>query len=68
MGYLLRLEFWLCLRSLDWNKLIFGDQLQFGVDGTAPSVTGHQQSGMAHYFDFNAGMLAYNKLGLQPAT
>lgn len=56
------LNFGYAFRSLDWNKLIFGDQLQFGVDGTAPSDDPAINSlGMAHYFDFNAGMLAYNK-------
>jgi type IX secretion system PorP/SprF family membrane protein len=49
-------------RSLDWNKLIFGDQLQFGGDNSVPSDDPvFRSAGTAGYFDFNAGMLAYNK-------
>ena len=56
------LNFGYAFRSLDWNRLIFGDQLQFGADGTAPTDDPAVNNvGMAHYFDFNAGMLAYNK-------
>lgn len=56
------LNFGYASRSIDWNRLIFGDQLQFGADGTVPSDDpALANSGTAHYFDFNAGMLAYSK-------
>jgi type IX secretion system PorP/SprF family membrane protein len=49
-------------RSLDLNRLIFGDQLQFDADGTAPSSDPVLNTlGSSHYFNFNAGALAYNK-------
>ncbi|MDZ7648915.1 MAG: type IX secretion system membrane protein PorP/SprF [Cytophagales bacterium] len=31
------LNFGYAFRSVDWNKLVFGDQLQFDADGTTPS-------------------------------
>ncbi len=56
------LNFGYAFRSIDLNKLIFGDQLQFDSKGQIPSDDPALYNlGMAHYFDFNAGMLAYNK-------
>jgi type IX secretion system PorP/SprF family membrane protein len=56
------LNFGYATRSLDWNKLILGDQLQFDANGNGPTTDpAIQNSGMAHYFDFDAGILAYNK-------
>jgi len=50
--------------ALDWNKLIFGDQLQFGADGVAPTDDpAIIYLGMAHYFDFNAGCGLHNPFG-----
>ncbi len=56
------LNFGYAFRSIDFSKLLFGDQLQFDADGHAPSDDPTLYNlGMAHYFDFKAGMLAYNK-------
>ncbi len=56
------LNFGYAFRSIDLNKLIFGDQLQFDASGNVPSDDPVLNNlGMAHYFDFNAGMLVYNK-------
>jgi len=50
-------------RDIDFNKLVFGDQLDFTNDGTAPTTDTQVANnlGSAHYFDFGAGMLLYNK-------
>lgn len=49
-------------RSINFNKLIFGDQLQFDGDGSIPSDDPALFNlGNANYFDFNAGLLAYNQ-------
>jgi type IX secretion system PorP/SprF family membrane protein len=56
------LNFGYAFRSIDLNRLIFGDQLQFESDGTVP--TDDQalfNLGNTQYFDFNSGVLAYNK-------
>jgi type IX secretion system PorP/SprF family membrane protein len=56
------LNFGIGNRSVDFNKLVFGDQLQFDADGSTPSsdpVFSNQQS--STYFDFGGGMLAYNR-------
>ena len=56
------LNFGYAFRTIDFNRLIFGDQLQFDSKGTTPSDDPALYNlGMANYFDFNAGMLAYNK-------
>jgi type IX secretion system PorP/SprF family membrane protein len=49
-------------RTIDLNKLVFGDQLQFDAEGNVP--TDDQAAfnlGTANYFDFNAGFLLYNR-------
>jgi type IX secretion system PorP/SprF family membrane protein len=49
-------------RNIDFNKLIFGDQLEFDSDGNTPSddpAFSNLQS--STYFDFGGGMLAYNR-------
>jgi type IX secretion system PorP/SprF family membrane protein len=49
-------------RTIDFNRLIFGDQLQFDSQGQVPSDDPALYNlGMSSYFDFNAGMLAYNR-------
>lgn len=56
------LNFGYASRSIDLNRLVFGDQLQFDSDGNVP--TDDQvifNMGNTHYFDFNSGVLAYNK-------
>ena len=56
------LNFGYAFRTIDLNKLVFGDQLQFDSKGQVPSDDPAMFNlGTAHYFDFNAGMLAYNK-------
>jgi type IX secretion system PorP/SprF family membrane protein len=56
------LNFGYAFRTIDLNKLVFGDQLQFDSKGQVPSDDPALYNlGMASYFDFNAGMLAYNK-------
>lgn len=56
------LNFGYAFRNIAFNKLLFGDQLQFDSQGTAPSDDPALFNlGNAHYFDFKAGMLAYNK-------
>jgi len=57
------LSFGYAFRTIDFNKLVFGDQLQFDSNGNVPSDDPALFNlGMSNYFDFNAGMLAYNKL------
>jgi type IX secretion system PorP/SprF family membrane protein len=56
------LNFGYAFRSIDFNKLVFSDQLLFDSQGNLPSddpILFDLSS--AHYFDFNSGMLAYNK-------
>ncbi len=49
-------------RTIDFNRLIFGDQLQFDPQGQVPSDDPALYNlGMSSYFDFNAGMLGYNR-------
>jgi type IX secretion system PorP/SprF family membrane protein len=56
------LNFGYAMRSLDFNRLLFGDQLQFDAQGNVPSDDPSASNlGMANYFDFKAGMLAYNR-------
>jgi len=56
------LNFGVGFRNIDFNKLIFGDQLEFDSDGLAPtddpSFSNLQSS---TYFDFGGGILAYNR-------
>jgi type IX secretion system PorP/SprF family membrane protein len=56
------LNFGLGYRNIDFNKLVFGDQLEFDSDGGTPSddpAFSNLQS--SSYFDFGGGMLAYNR-------
>lgn len=56
------LNFGYAVRSIDLNRLVFGDQLLFDSDARAPSDDPALFNlGNAHYFDFKAGALAYNK-------
>jgi len=56
------LNFGYAFRSIDLNRLIFGDQLQFDSDGNVPSDDpAIFNLGTSSYFDFNSGVLAYNK-------
>jgi type IX secretion system PorP/SprF family membrane protein len=56
------LNFGVGTRNIDFNKLIFGDQLQFDRDGAAPTddaAFSNLQS--TTFFDFGGGVLAYNR-------
>lgn len=56
------LNFGMGFRNIDFNKLIFGDQLAFDSDGNVPSddpIMGSLES--SRYFDFGGGVLAYNR-------
>ena len=49
-------------RSIDFDKLVFGDQLDFANDGQVPSNDQSlSQLGNANYFDFGVGGLLYSK-------
>ncbi len=56
------LNFGMGFRNIDFNKLVFGDQLAFDSDGNVPSddpIMGSLES--SRYFDFGGGVLAYNR-------
>lgn len=56
------MSFGYAYRTIDFDRLIFGDQLQFDSRGQVPSDDPALYNlGTSSYFDFNAGMLAYNK-------
>ena len=56
------ISFGYAFRTIDYNKLVFGDQLQFDSKAQVPSDDPALYNlGMANYFDFNSGILAYNK-------
>jgi len=56
------LNFGYAVRSIDFNKLIFADQLQFDNTGSVPSSDpALANAGNARYFDFKTGVLAYNR-------
>lgn len=55
------LHFGYTSRRIDFDRLLFGDQLQFDVDGNAPTDDPILGSlGSANYFDFRAGSVAFN--------
>src|SRR5690554_6016783 len=56
------LNFGMGFRGIDYNKLVFGDQLSFDSDGNVPTIdpiAGSIES--SKYFDFGAGMLIYSR-------
>ncbi|MFN8343275.1 MAG: type IX secretion system membrane protein PorP/SprF [Cyclobacteriaceae bacterium] len=55
------LDFGYGSRSIEMNKLIFGDQLQFDTNGAPSDDPAASRLGMARYFDFGSGLLIYNK-------
>jgi type IX secretion system PorP/SprF family membrane protein len=56
------LNFGYAFRSIDFTKLLFSDQLQFDASGSSPTDDPAAYNlNTAHYFDFKAGALAYNK-------
>jgi type IX secretion system PorP/SprF family membrane protein len=52
------LNFGAGFRSVDFNRLVFGDQLLFDAPSDDPIL---QSDGKSGYFDFGAGLLAYSK-------
>ena len=50
-------------KDIDFNKLVFRDQLEFDADGRAPTQDPSvgQSLRAASYFDFGAGFIFYNK-------
>jgi type IX secretion system PorP/SprF family membrane protein len=57
------LNFGIGFRSIDYNKLVFGDQLAFDSDGNVPTddpIMGTIEN--TKYFDFGAGLLAYSRM------
>jgi type IX secretion system PorP/SprF family membrane protein len=56
------LNFGYASRSIDFNKLLFADQLQFDNTGGTPSTDpALMNAGSSRYFDFKSGALAYNR-------
>jgi type IX secretion system PorP/SprF family membrane protein len=56
------LNFGIGFRGIDYNKLVFGDQLSFDSDGNVPTIdpiAGSIES--SNYFDFGAGVLLYSR-------
>jgi len=49
-------------RNIDFNKLIFGDQLEFDRDGNLPPSADYNTIQSATYFDFGAGGLIYSRM------
>lgn len=56
------LSFGYANRNIDFDKLVFGDQLDFNSDGQVPTTDMDISNlGNANYFDFGAGFLLYSK-------
>lgn len=56
------LSFGYANRNIDFDRLVFGDQLDFDNDGQAPTLDqSANRLGNANYFDFGAGFLLYSK-------
>ncbi len=56
------MQFGYSTRNINFNKLVFGDQLEFG-DSRAPSSDPQLgQLGNSGFFDFSSGLLVYNNV------
>jgi len=55
------LNFGFASRNIDFNKLVFGDQLGFGSNGNLPPSMDYNNIHSTSYFDFGAGALLYNR-------
>jgi type IX secretion system PorP/SprF family membrane protein len=55
------LNFGAGFRSIDFNKLVFGDQLKFDRDDVPSDDPILNSTDQSAYFDFGAGILAYSK-------
>lgn len=56
------LYFGYTVRNVDFNKLLFGDQIEFDQSGAPTLDPAFGNLGNNKYFDFGAGMLVYNKI------
>jgi type IX secretion system PorP/SprF family membrane protein len=54
------LNFKYAIRSLDFAKLLFGDQIEFGTDGVPTIDPAANNLKNVDFFDFDFGMLLYN--------
>lgn len=55
------LNFGVASRNIDFNKLIFNDQLEFDSDGNLPPSSDYDNINSTTYFDFGAGGLLYSR-------
>ncbi len=55
------LNFGVASRNIDFNKLIFNDQLEFDSDGNLPPSVDYDNIQSSNYFDFGAGALIYSR-------
>ena len=55
------LNFGVASRNIDFNKLIFSDQLEFDSDGNLPPSVDYNNIQSTTYFDFGAGVLLYSR-------
>jgi type IX secretion system PorP/SprF family membrane protein len=55
------LNFGLANRNVDFNKLIFGDQLDWDATGNGPPSADYSNINSVTYFDFGAGGLLYSR-------
>lgn len=56
------LNFGVASRNIDFNKLIFRDQLSFDSDGNLPPSADYNNINSSTYFDFGAGVLLYSRM------
>lgn len=55
------LSFGYVSRSIDYTKLVFGDQIDFGIDGAPSQDPTIGQIDSNNFMDIGSGLLAYNK-------
>ncbi|HEY3386713.1 MAG TPA: type IX secretion system membrane protein PorP/SprF [Saprospiraceae bacterium] len=55
------LNFGVATRNIDFNKLVFNDQLDLDSDGNLPPSPDYNNITSSTYFDFGAGALLYNR-------
>lgn len=48
-------------QSLDFTKLVFGDQLEFGNSNAPSTDPALRNIGSTHHFDFSSGIIVYDK-------
>ncbi len=55
------LNFGVASRNIDFNKLIFSDQIEFDQNGNPPPSIDYTTNQSTSYFDFGAGALIYSR-------